>query len=189
MKIFKLINNVTFLYVIFLSMFIITTSINAQNTSLKHKSEALGFLEGHWDIENYALENEKWNSIGSTNSIINVEFNGKFVTEKVKYLTKFGEINMITNIGFDNKVKSFKLCAMDKEYGYMDIYFGKWINNDLVFTNLESDEPIQMEDGKELFFRLTYSEINKQGFTHLVEGTYDNGESWFSFSKSRYTRI
>ena len=168
-------------------MVVTTSLVHAQKMNTKNSIEVLHFLEGNWNIDNYELKVEKWKSLGNTSSKFILEHNGKFITEKVKYLTKYGEINMITSIGYDNRLKKFKLCAMDKEYGYMDIYFGEWINNNLVFTNLESDMPVQLDDGKELSFRLTYSKISNQSFTHLVEGTYDKGKTWFSFSKSTYT--
>lgn len=155
----------------------------------KNTVESIHFLSGNWNIDNYELKDKKWKLIGTTNSKTILEYDGRFISEKVKYLTKFGEINMITNIGYDNRLKKFKLCAMDKEYGYMDIYYGEWINENLVFTNLKSDIPIKFEDGRELSFRLTYSKISDQTFTHLVEGSYDKGKTWFSFSKSVYTRL
>lgn len=154
----------------------------------KNTVETLHSLNGHWNIENYEWKANTWQTIGNTNSTITSEHQGKFISEKVKYLSKYGEINIITNIGYDNRLKKFKLCAMDKEFGFMDIYYGQWINGALVFTNLESDIPVKLEDGRELSFRLTYSNINNQGFTHLVEGTFDKGKTWFKFSKGIYKR-
>ena len=107
---------------------------------------------------------------------------------RAKYLTQFGEINMITFIGFDSRADSYKLTAMDKEYGMMDVYLGDWVDDQLVFTNINSDKPIQMEDGKQLNFRLTYFDITDNSFHHKVEGTYDQGKTWFTFSVSQYTR-
>jgi len=69
------------------------------------------------------------------------------------------------------------------------IYFGEWKDENLVFVNLESDMPVILDDGNEMFFRLTYSEISKQGFTHLVEGTVDKGKTWFSFSKALLKKL
>ncbi|MDC6364878.1 MULTISPECIES: DUF1579 family protein [Flavobacteriaceae] len=155
----------------------------------KNNVDTLHLLNGNWNIENYEWKANTWHPIGSTASTITIEHQGKFMSEKVKYLSKYGEINLIINIGYDNRLKKFKLCAMDKEYGYMDIYNGEWINEDLVFTNLDSDIPVKLEDGRKLSFRLTYSKLSDQTFTHLVEGTFDKGKTWFSFSKSVYTRL
>ncbi len=173
--------------VMFFVLVMIMSFTHAQKVNVNSMESLIDF-EGNWNVDNYELKDEKWELIGATSSKITLEHDGKFISEKVKYLTKYGEINMITNIGYDNRLKKFKLCAMDKEYGYMDVYFGEWINEELVFTNLESDIPVKLEDGKTLSFRLTYSAINNRSFTHLVEGTYDNGKTWFSFSKSICTR-
>lgn len=149
----------------------------------------ISFLEGTWSIENQEFDMEKgWDTIGTSNSVIQWKHDGRFLAETAKYLTSYGEINMITHIGFDSRSKNYKLSAMDKEYGLMDIYLGRWSGNDLVFTNLESDLPIVMEDGRELSFRLTYSLIKKNSFEHLVEGTFDRGKTWFPFSKGFYSR-
>ncbi len=149
----------------------------------------ISFLEGSWSIENYEFSEEKgWSNIGTSNSVIQSKHDGRFLAETAKYLTSYGEINMITHIGFDSRSKSYKLSAMDKEYGLMDIYVGGWSSGDLVFSNLEADLPIVMEDGRELSFRLTYSSIKKNSFVHLVEGTFDGGKTWFPFSKGIYIR-
>lgn len=95
---------------------------------------------------------------------------------------------MITHIGFDARANQYKLSAMDREFGMMDIYLGKWENENLIFTNLESDAPYLMEDGQKLWFRLTYSEITQDSFTHLVEGTFDQGKTWFTFSRADFKR-
>jgi hypothetical protein len=63
------------------------------------------------------------------------------------------------------------------------------MDSKVVFANLESDVPVKLEDGRELSFRLTYSQISNQTFTHLVEGTFDKGKTWFRFSKSVYTKL
>lgn len=149
----------------------------------------ISFLEGTWSIENLVFHEEKgWDPIGTSNSVIQWKHDGRFLAETARYFTSYGEINMITHIGFDSRSKSFKLSAIDKEYGLMDIYLGRWSGSDLVFTNLESDLPIVMEDGRELSFRLTYSYLKKNSFEHLVEGTFDRGKTWIPFSKGIYKR-
>lgn len=172
-----------------IKLFVFIMTLTASFTQAQNNTiETLHFLKGNWKVDNYELVENQWKSIGTTHSKINLEHEGRFISEKVKYLSKYGEINMITNIGYDNRLKKLKLCAMDKEYGYMDIYFGEWIDNNLVFTNLESDLPVKLDDGKELSFRLTFSKKSSQTFTHLVEGTYDKGKTWFSFSRSIYIK-
>ena len=78
---------------------------------------------------------------------------------------------------------------MDKEFGQMDVYVGDWNDDQLVFTNINSDAPILMQDGKKLNFRLTYYDIQKDSFKHKVEGTYDQGTTWFTFSVNEYERV
>lgn len=160
-----------------------------QDQNVPKEIAALSFLVGDWSIENF--ENKKddgWVSTGSSKADIRYEHDGRFLSERARYITGFGEINMITHIGFDSRVNTYKLSAMDKEYGLMDIYFGEWSDKRLVFTNLESDRPISLEDGQKLSFRLSYMDIGQDGFTHLVEGTFDGGATWFIFSKSVYVR-
>ena len=184
----KLINGSNFIRSIFLTLAITTSIVHAQKINTKNKIEALHFLEGNWSIDNLVLKDDKWESIGSTKAEFNLELNGKFLTENVKYLTKFGQLTMITIIGFDGRLQNFKLSNMGADYGYMDVYFGEWVDADLVFINLESDLPSLLDDGKELFFRLSYTEISDTSFTHNVEGTTDKGKTWFYFSKSNYSK-
>lgn len=149
----------------------------------------LDFLIGDWTIENFKSNTDgSWESMGSSASAISWDNGDRFIREMAKHLTQFGEINMLTYIAFDSRLNGFKLTAMDKEYGLMDVYHGEYTSNRLVFTNLESDIPIKMQDGKQLSFRLTYTFQNDQKFSQLVEGTYDKGENWFVFARSDYTR-
>ncbi len=184
----KCVGTVIAIRAIILMILIIPKFVDAQEVSPDKDIKALHFLEGNWSVENYILKSGKWETIGTTNAKFDIELNGKFINEKVKYLTKYGELNMTTVIGYDSRLKNFKLSSMDADYGNMDIYIGEWTDEELVFTNLNSDLPIVLDDGKELFFRLTYSEINYESFTHVVEGTTDMGETWFNFSKSTYTK-
>jgi Protein of unknown function (DUF1579) len=168
---------------------LLLTNLSGSFLGIAQGMKDISFLEGTWSIENLEFNDKKeWTRIGTTNSVIQWRHDGRFLAETAKYLTSYGEINMITHIGFDSRSNSYKLSAMDKEYGLMDIYKGTWSNGKLVFTNLESDLPIIMEDDRELSFRLTYSSINNNGFEHLVEGTFDGGKTWFPFSKGIYSR-
>ena len=168
----------------FITFVLILTVVFGQEKSAK----SLHFLEGEWQVENFSKDQDKWKHLGNTESMINLEHHGRFVSERTKFLTRFGEINMITFIGFDSKAKEFKLTAMDKEYGLMDVYFGNWVHGDLIFDNLESDLPIQLQDGNEMHFRVSYKTITKNSFTHLVEGTTDKGKTWSVFSKAVFTK-
>ena len=158
----------------------------------QNKTDAVSsihFLSGEWQVENYAQDDVEWKKLGQTKAICQLEHDGKFVSERTTFLTQYGEINMITFIGFDSKANKFKLTAMDKEYGLMDIYLGGWMDDQLIFDNLQSDLPVKTQDGKDLYFRLTYKDISADHFTHLVEGTTDNGKNWFIFSKSNFNRL
>ncbi|GEM_PF-6129421 len=171
-----------------LHLAIFCTTALGQESPL-NQLKKLDFLIGNWTIENYKRNADgSWESIGSSASAISWDNGGRFIREMAQHLTQFGEINMLTYIAFDSRLNGFKLTAMDKEYGLMDIYHGEYSGKELVFTNLESDIPIKMQDGKELSFRLTYTFQNGQKFSQLVEGTYDKGGNWFVFARSDYTR-
>jgi hypothetical protein len=175
--------------VFFILVMTASSIVHSQEMNTKKNIGALHFLEGSWSIDNLVISDDKWESVGSTKADFNLELNGKYVNEKVKYLTKYGQLTMVTNIGYDSRLKNFKLTNMDADYGNMDVYFGEWVNEDLVFTNLESDLPSILDDGQELYFRLTYTEMSDKSFTHVVEGTTDKGKTWFYFSKSIYSKI
>lgn len=168
-----------------IALFLILAS-QTFSLSQEDKMQNILPLAGQWEVENYINQDNEWKNIGNTSSTIELVHEGRFISEKSKFLTAFGEINMITYIGFDSKQGRYKLTAMDKEYGLMDIYLGDWESDQLVFDNLKSDLPVKLDDGSEMHFRLTYKEIAVNSFTHLVEGTTDKGKSWFIFSKSMF---
>ena len=174
---------------LFSTAFLMNLMVSSQSTSGVDKMKFFHFLEGNWTVENFTLNKDKeWELIGETSSKNTFIHNGKFINENVKYLNASGEINMISYIGYDTRIQSYKLSAMDKEFGVMDIYRGEIKENDIVFTNLNSDAPFKMESGKSLWFKLTYKDITTNSFTHLVEGTFDKGKTWFIFSKATFKR-
>jgi hypothetical protein len=189
MNVLKLNNMLLLIKTILLTILMIPTLVHAQEADPKKDIKTLYFLEGKWSIDNLVLKDDKWESIGTTSAEFNLELNAKFVNEKVKYLTKFGQLTMITIIGYDSRLQNFKLSNMGADYGNMDIYFGEWVNEDLVFTNLESDIPAKLDEGRDLSFRLSYTDISDASFMHIVEGTTDKGKTWFYFSKSIYSKI
>lgn len=166
------------------------TSVSAQTNTADRKIQSFHFLIGDWTLENFKFNEDKvWESLGKTDAKNVLIHDGKFIKENVKYLTAYGDINMITFIGYDSRINSYKLCAMDKEFGVMDIYHGEINDNGMVFSNLKSDSPFIMDNGKSLWFRITYKDITENSFTHLVEGTIDKGKTWFYFSKSVFVRL
>ena len=152
------------------------------------KMEKLFPLVGDYNLITYDHFTGNWTKGSSTKSNIEKVFDGVFLKESVVYSTENMNITMITYIGYDQRIGKYKLCAMDKEFQSMDIYFGDWEESKLVFTNLYSDKPFTMDDGSKFHFRLTYS-FTENGFNHLVEGTKDEGKSWMPFSKSEFNRI
>ncbi|WP_350284397.1 hypothetical protein [uncultured Croceitalea sp.] len=146
------------------------------------------FLIADWKVSNFEIKEGQWSLVGDTHSSIKAILKGSFLSEKVKYLVGASELNMVIHIGHDDRIGLLKLSAMDQEYGFMDIYTGKFLEEKIVFTNLGSDQPIAFDEGKKLSFRLTYSNIREESFEHLVEGTYDEGLTWFPFAKSIYRK-
>ena len=160
----------------------------AQN-DISDNLTSLKFLIHDWKVTTYSpIENDDWKLGGESSAHITTLHDGGFIEEDVKYILGEEELNMRTYIGYDQRVKKFKLCAMDKEYQVMDIYYGEWEGDKLVFTNLTSDKPIVFDDGRELSFKLTYEDISSTRFIHLVHGTYDGGKTWFPFSKAIYEK-
>lgn len=163
---------------------LVTLSAYSQENS-SDQMKKLNFLISDWKV----IETSgSVASLDTTRASIKWLHEGKFVQELVQHKTQFGEINMLTIIGFDSRWGKYKLTAMDKEYGMMDTYEGDWQGGQLIFTNLNSDKAISMEDGKQLNFRLTYYDIESNSYYHKVEGTYDRGETWFTFSISQYLK-
>jgi len=171
-------------HIIIIAILVFNSLLNAQN---RNKMEMLKDLIGRYSVTTLDFVDNNWIKGNTTFSIIDEVHEGAFLKEEVKYKTSNLEINMLTFIGFDNRISKYKLCAMDKEFRSMDVYQGEFNDENLIFTNLKSDAPFMFGENIALHFRLTYT-FTDNGFIHLVEGTKDFGESWFSFSKSIYNK-
>jgi len=171
--------------IILLASILISFNISGQ---ISEKMKSLEHLIGKYSVTTYDFESGEWIDGDTTSSVVEKVHDGAFLREQVKYETKKMEITMLIFIGFDRRINKYKLCAMDKEFQSMDIYHGEISDKMLVFSNMESDKPLVFDDGSKIHFRLSYN-FNETGFTHLVEGTKNNGTSWFPFSKSIYRKL
>lgn len=163
-------------------------SIFAQEEKLSNRLEPLNFILGDWNVTTYGKDSTGSRVSGAlTSAIIGTIHDGGFIKEEVKYQGPAFTINMVTFIGYDPRANKYKLCAMDKEFQVMDIYYGDWSGEKLVFTNLESDKPFDFGNGQTVHFRITYTPT-ENGFDHKVEGTSDKGANWFYFSHSEFRR-
>ncbi len=187
-KNFLMYNPLTYHRILFYLALSISFLAVAQQKKIHPQLEDVKFLMDEWTVSNYKFEENQWKSLGDTSSKVETVHEGRFVVEQVSYLVSTGELNMTIIIGYDYRRQQLKLCALDKQYGLMDVYVGKWQEDRLVFDNLNSDVPIALGEGKQLSFKLTYLDIGEDSFEHLVEGTYDRGKTWFPFSRSVYRR-
>ena len=170
---------------------LVPISCLAQVDTLHPSIGELELLVGRFAIKNQSLTPDGgWQTVGWSAATIAPSQAGRFLEEEAQYLMSDMEINMHTFIGYDDRLRGFKLAAMDKEFGLMDIYYGEQTKEGAYsFTNIESDIPFTIGEDQFMHFRLTYDQLSEQGFVHLVEGTMDGGESWQPFTRSIYRRL
>ena len=71
----------------------------------------------------------------------------------------------------------------------MDIYEGDFISGDVFqVTNLRAVTNFPTGDGGQMYFRLTFNEINHDTREFLVERSTDNAETWSPMNMNKMTR-
>lgn len=90
-------------------------------------------------------------------------------------------------IGIDPRAEEFRVLALDKEFGTMDVYKGSYEDHKLPVTNL-GDSGFLVEDGKSMHFRLVYTMPTNGKMYLAVDYTVDRGATWFPFQRVIYTR-
>jgi hypothetical protein len=173
-----------FLLIVFL-IFNVNVSYSQHEPTL---DQPIDNLIGNWEViveaQNQAGEWIKGETSTSTFSSL---LDGTFIQEKVTYVAPDMTINMHIIFGLDGRTKEYRVFALDKEFGTMDVYTGQMKQNMLVVDNL-GDEGFLLPDGKKLNYRLTYVFKNKNSLELNVDYTADECSTWKPFQRIKYTR-
>lgn len=172
-----------------LLLFIISSQV-VFSQKVKPHLKPYVYMLGHYNVEVYApLPNGKWKQDGTGFATFTPIMDGTYIREDVSTATSTYNLTMINTMGIDSRSNKFKLFALDKEYGVMDVYEGQVSGDTIRVTNLHSDEKFIGQDGQEMSFRLTYNLVPEGAFELLVEFTTDEGRSWKPYARHRYKTL
>ena len=111
------------------------------------------------------------------------------MTEEISDLVPADVFIVETFITYDQYRKLYRLAAIDDTFGLMDIYEGDFMNdNTLQVTNLRADTNFPTNDGGEMYFRLTFTELDENTREFLVERSSDNGANWQPMNMNKMVR-
>lgn len=154
---------------------------------ISNRFSNIGFLIGNYDVKVYSYDLSKgWVISGSGASICSEE--DTFITEKVKLNKEYCKINLSNTIAYDLHENSFRLLSLDNTSGHIDVYKGKFENETLLFTNLDSESKTKNKSGEEISFKLIYKALSDLENELVVGLTKDHGKTWCPFVKNIYTR-
>ena len=170
--------------------FALLTSYNLSAQTLQDGLKKYEHLLGTFEVEvMMPTRDGGWTKGGEGKATFETILGGKFIQEKIKTTFGQGTLTMHNTIGIDPRESAFRLFAMDREYGSMDMYKGRAEGNDLIFDNLDSDKRFQSPTGESLAFRLNFVYISATEHHLLVEYTKDDGTTWYPYAKNIYKKI
>lgn len=174
-----------------LTIAILSKSLSAQEKNiLRPHILDFEFLLGDFDVTvNLPDGNGGWNRAGNGKSVLTTALDGTFIEENKATGIGNTSLTMKNIIGIDPRTKEFRLFALDKEYGTMDIYRGRREDKSIVFDNVSSDARFVSQNGLSYAFRLTYAFVKKNENSLYVESTTDDGKTWTPYAKITYKRV
>lgn len=176
-----------------LSFIFYSPFIAAQNSDIEkvplEKMAMLDSIIGNWHTVQYAYENNTWKQIATSKAIYSKKLKGKMIAEEIHDLEPDNVFIVETFISYDQYRNLYRIAAIDDTFGLMDIYEGDFISPDkFQVTNLRAGTNFPTEDGGEMYFRLTFTEIDNDTREFLVERSIDNGMSWSPMNKNEMSR-
>ena len=170
------------------SPFLIAQTNDVEKVPLE-KMAKLESILGHWNTVQFAYENDQWKQIATSNVTYEKKLKGKLIAEEIRDLVPNNIFIVETFISYDQYRNLYRLAAIDDTYGLMDIYEGDFISPDkFQVTNLRAGTNFPTSDGGEMYFRLTFTEIDKNTREFLVERSSDNGETWTPMNMNKMAR-
>ncbi len=153
------------------------------------KMAKLESLLGHWKTTNYAWQDDAWTEIATTDVHYASKLKGKLITEEISNVVPIDSFIVETFISYDQYRNVYRLAAVDDIYGLMDIYEGDFVDdNNFQLTNLRAGTNFPTADGGEMYFRLTFTEIDQNTREFLVERSADNGATWSPMNMNKMIR-
>lgn len=172
------------------ALLIMSVATEASAQTLNKKLSAYQHFLGTFELEIYFPDPAgKFAKVGTGKATIGTALDGTFLQEEKATKVGQGGLTMLNIIGIDPRTGGFRLFAMDKEFGTMDIYLGKADGKNLVFDNVKSDAKFVNQNGSSLSFRLTYTFESVDRNILVVESTEDEGTTWKPYARAVYNRV
>lgn len=180
-------------FIFLISFFIYSPFLPAQTPDIEavplEKMAKLESILGSWSTVQFSYENDAWKQIATSTVTYHKQLKGKLIAEEIRDLKPDNIFIVETFITYDQYRNLYRIAAIDDTFGLMDIYEGDFIATDkFQVTNLRAGTNFPTDDGGEMFFRLTFTEINNDTREFLVERSTDSGKTWSPMNMNKMTR-
>jgi hypothetical protein len=148
-----------------------------------HKErEAIDFLLGDWNVDaNVRLAEGTWEHSSAT-SQIKPDLSGCLLSERFTGTRAGHAFTALALMAFNNTSKKLQRVWSDSEHGLLITYEGNRTGNELIM------ETEILLDGKSVKLRNAYLEISRDSFNLESRRSTDDGKTWITVTRLRYTR-
>ena len=173
-----------------ISIFALVLTAKAQDQNLAEKLSDYNYMLGDWTVTSFVpTQDGDWRKGNPGTASITTELGGTIITKRqTMQLPNGGTMTVMNVIGIDARTEELRMFTIDKEYGAMDIYKGTADGAAIKVSNLGHDVPFKTQDGGGISFRVSIEKESEDRHTLLVEGTMNEGKTWFPFVKNEYDR-
>lgn len=144
----------------------------------------LNFLIGQWDVavNAWSARANRWYNVDSTTSNIDYEATN-LIQEKISFSNVFVQ-SSISNFSYNSTDNNYRITTYDVFSSNTELFKGMLTDSSFVIENIA----IGCDTITGINSRATYSNVNDKGFELEISQSNDNGKSWSSTIKMKYTK-
>ncbi|WP_299272492.1 hypothetical protein [uncultured Psychroserpens sp.] len=174
------------LYLI-LIMFLTFSYSFGQKSPYKKNLEPLKFIEGTFTNKiSFPDDNKGWRKPIETRFIFKKIMKDMYIEGggHIPFDSKFSPIFRMT-FDYDEQNDIYRLVVLDDRYGFMDIYYGNWKENQLILSNETTGTQV-VNEGNRVYGKLIITPLSKGRFEIIAKISQDKKTSWQNYMKMEF---
>jgi hypothetical protein len=171
-----------------LLLLILTLSVYSQENNYTKNLSSIKFLEGTFTTAiSFSDTDGKWQKPVESKFTFNKIMKNKYIEGGglVTFTPSFST-NFRMTFDYDALNNVYRLVTLDDSYGFMDIYYGNWVKNELILSNEDTGTQV-INDGNRVYGKIIIKPISKVKFEIIAKVSQDDKVTWQNYMKMTFT--
>lgn len=169
---------------------LLVVSAYSQEKEYKKTLSSIDFIEGQFTTAiSFSDADGKWEKPIKSEFIFKKIMKNLFIEGGglVAFTSSFST-NFRMTFDYDALNDVYRLVTLDDSYGFMDIYYGNWVENELILSNETTGTQV-INEGNRVYGKLILKPLSKERFRIIAKVSQDNKATWQNYMKMTFTPI